>query len=178
MAEYIKELIDIGVASLKVEGRMRSLYYLATVIGTYRELIDDIYANTLTDEKMKEYQQRLDRVANRKTTTHFFKKFADNTDQYYTGRQEISNQDYLGQVIEYKDNLIKFYERNYFEVGDKVEVFTPNHDRIEFVVDELLAEDKNSVDVARHPDNIYYLGIKTDIEIPEYSMIKIVKRKD
>ena len=178
MAEYIKELIDIGVASLKVEGRMRSLYYLATVIGTYRELIDDIYANSLTDEKMKDYQQRLDRVANRKTTTHFFKKFADNTDQYYTGRQEISNQDYLGQVIEYKDNLIKFYERNYFEVGDKVEVFTPNHDRIEFVVDELLAEDKNSVDVARHPDNIYYLGIKTDIEIPEYSMIKIVKRKD
>ena len=178
MAEYIKELIDIGVASLKVEGRMRSLYYLATVIGTYRELIDDIYANSLTDEKMKDYQERLDRVANRKTTTHFFKKFADNTDQYYTGRQEISNQDYLGQVIEYKDNLIKFYERNYFEVGDKVEVFTPNHDRIEFVVDELLAEDKNSVDVARHPDNIYYLGIKTDIEIPEYSMIKIEKRKD
>lgn len=178
MAEYIKELIDIGVASLKVEGRMRSLYYLATVIGTYRELIDDIYENSLTDEKMKEYQERLDRVANRKTTTHFFKKFADNTDQYYTGRQEISNQDYLGQVIEYKDNLIKFYERNYFEVGDKVEVFTPNHDRIEFIVDELLDEDKNSVDVARHPDNIYYLGIKTDIEIPEYSMIKIVKRKD
>ena len=178
MAEYIKELIDIGVASLKVEGRMRSLYYLATVIGTYRELIDDIYANSLTDEKMKEYQERLDRVANRKTTTHFFKKFADNTDQYYTGRQEISNQDYLGQVIEYKDNLIKFYERNYFEVGDKVEVFTPNHERIEFVVDELLDEDKNSIDIARHPDNIYYLGIKTDIEIPEYSMIKIVKRKD
>ena len=178
MAEYIKELIDIGVASLKVEGRMRSLYYLATVIGTYRELIDDIYANTLTDEKMKDYQERLDRVANRKTTTHFFTKFADHNDQYYTGRQEISNQDYLGQVIEYKDNLIKFYERNYFEVGDKVEVFTPNHERIEFVVEELLDEDKNSVDVARHPDNIYYLGIKTDIEIPEYSMIKIVKRKD
>jgi len=178
MAEYIKDLIDIGVASLKVEGRMRSLYYLATVIGTYRELIDDIYEKNLTKEKMKNYQERLDRVANRKTTTHFFKKFADNTDQYYTGRQEISNQDYLGQVIEYKDNLIKFYERNYFEVGDKVEVFTPNHERIEFVVDELLDEDKNSIDVARHPDNIYYLGIKTDIEIPEYSMIKIVKRKD
>ena len=178
MAAYIKELIDIGVASLKVEGRMRSLYYLATVIGTYRELIDDIYADTLTNIKMKKYQERLDRVANRKTTTHFFKKFADNTDQYYTGRQEISNQDYLGQVIEYKNNLIKFYERNYFELGDIVEVFTPNHERIEFVVDKLLDEDKNEIDVARHPDNIYYLGIKTDIEIPEYSMIKIVKRNN
>ena len=176
MAEYIKELIDIGVASLKVEGRMRSLYYLATVIGTYRELIDDIYANTLTDEKMKDYQERLDRVANRKTTTHFFKKFADNTDQYYTGRQEISNQDYLGQVIEYKNNLIKIYERNYFEVGDTVEVFTPNHEREEFVVKRLLDEDKNEIDVARHPDSIYYVEVKTNIKIPEYSMLKIIKR--
>ncbi len=178
MAEYIKELIDIGVASLKVEGRMRSLYYLATVIGTYRELIDDIYNNSLTDEKMKDYQERLDRVANRKTTTHFFTKFADHTDQYYTGRQEISNQDYLGQVIEYKNNLIKIYERNYFEVGDTIEVFTPNHEREEFVVTRLLDEDKNLVDVARHPDSIYYVELKTNIKIPEYSMLKITKRNN
>ncbi len=176
MAEYIKELIDIGVASLKVEGRMRSLYYLAVVIGTYRELIDDIYNNSLTDEKMKDYQERLDRVANRKTTTHFFTKFADEKDQYYTGRQEISNQDYLGQVIEYKNNLIKIYERNYFEVGDTVEVFTPNHEREEFVVKRLLDEDKNEIDVARHPDSIYYVELKTKIKIPEYSMLKIIKR--
>ena len=177
MAEYIKDMIDIGVKSLKVEGRMRSLYYLAVVIGTYRELIDDIYNNSLTPEKMKDYQERLDRVANRKTTTHFFTKYADETDQYYTGRQEISNQDYLGQVIEYKNNLIKFYERNYFEVGDTIEVFTPNHEREEFIVERLLDEDKNEIDVARHPDNIYYVELKTNIEIPEYSMLKIINRK-
>jgi len=156
---------------------MRSLYYLATVIGTYRELIDDIYNNSLTPEKMKDYQERLDRVANRKTTTHFFTKFADETDQYYTGRQEISNQDYLGQVIEYKDNLIKIFERNYFEVGDTVEVFTPNHERVEFIVERLLDEDKNEIDVARHPDSIYYVELNTNIEIPEYSMLKIINRK-
>ena len=177
MAEYIKDLIDIGVKSLKVEGRMRSLYYLATVIGTYRELIDDIYANRLTDEKLSIYQERLDRVANRKTTTHFFTKEADFSDQYYTGRQEISNQDYLGQVIEYKDNLIKFYERNYFEVGDTIEVFTPNHGREMFIVEKLLDEEKNIVDVARHPDNIYYVELKTKMDIPEYSMLRIIKRK-
>ena len=125
---------------------------------------------------MKILKERLDRVANRETSTHYFMKEADYTDQYFTGRSEVSNQDYLGQVIEYKDNLLKFYERNYFEVGDLVEVFTPNKDHLEFVVEELFDEDMKACDVARHPDNIYYLKLSCDIEIPEYSMLKIVKR--
>ncbi len=176
MAEYIGDLIDIGVTSLKVEGRMRSLYYLATVIGTYREIIDRYYDKTLTPRVMEVLQERLDRVANRETSTHYFMKEADWTDQYYTGRSEVSNQDYLGQVIEYKDNLVKFYERNYFELGDLVELFTPNGEHISFVVDEIFDEDMNKVDVCRHPDNIYYLKLDSNIEIPEYSMIKIVER--
>ena len=176
MSMYIKDLIDIGVTSLKVEGRMRSLYYLATVIGTYRKIIDEIYDNTLTDEKMSIYEERLNRVANRETSTHYFLKEADETDQYFTGRQEISNQDYLGQVISFKNNLIKFYERNYFELGDLVEVFTPNGDDYTFTVEELYDEEMNKIDVARHPDNIYYLKINTNIDIPEYSMIRLVKR--
>ena len=178
MSEYIGDLIDIGVRSLKVEGRMRSLYYLATVIGTYREIIDRYYDHTLDEENMKVFQERLDRVANRETSTHYFMKEADYTDQYYSGRSEVSNQDYLGQVISYENGLIQFYERNYFEVGDIVELFTPRGDHLEFAVQELLDEDKNPVDVARHPDNIYYLKYETSIEIPEYSMIKVVRRKD
>ncbi len=177
MAAYIKDLIEIGVKSFKVEGRMRSLYYLATVIGTYREIIDSYYENTLTAEKMKVFQERLDRVANRETSTHYFMKQADETDQYFTGRSEASNQDYLGQVISYQDGLVKIYERNYFEVGDEVELFTPNHDHITFTVEELYDEDKNREEVARHPDSIYYLKVNTEIEIPEYSMIRIIKRK-
>ena len=176
MATHIGELIDLGVRSLKVEGRMRSLYYLATVIGTYRNIIDDYYNNKLTDEKMNLYQYRLDRVANRETSDHFFIKEADYTDQYYTGRSEASNQDYLGQVISYDNNLIKIYERNYFKVGDIIEVFTPNGDHQEFVCDKLFNSDMEEIDVARHPDDIYYIEYKTDIDIPEYSMIKIVSK--
>ena len=178
MAEYIGDLIDIGVTSLKVEGRMRSLYYLATVIGTYREIIDRYYDKTLTPEIMEVLQSRLDRVANRETSTHYFMKEANWTDQYYTGRSEVSNQDYLGQVISYKDGLVKFYERNYFEKGDLVELFTPSGEHISFVVTELYDEDMNRVDVCRHPDNIYYLKLDSDISIPEYSMIKIVERSN
>ena len=178
MANHIKDLIEIGVKSLKVEGRMRSLYYLATVIGTYRNIIDDYYNNELTEENMKIYQERLDRVANRETSTHFFMKEADYTDQYYSGRSEVSNQDYLGQVIEYDNEkkLLKFYERNYFEVGDKVELFTPTGHHLDFTVEKLYNEDLEVEDVARHPDNIYYLELDTIIEIPEYSMLKIVER--
>lgn len=178
MADYIPDLIDIGVTSLKVEGRMRSLYYLATVIGTYREIIDCYYEKTLDEEKMKVFRERLDRVANRETSTHYFMKEADYTDQYYSGRSELSNQDYLGQVISYQNGLLQFYERNYFEVGDTIEVFTPEGKHISFVLEKLYDENQNPVLVARHPDQIYYLELDTDIVIPEYSMMKIVKRRE
>ena len=82
----------------------------------------------------------------------------------------------MGQVISYDNNLIKIYERNYFKVGDIIEVFTPNGDHQEFVCDKLFNSDMEEIDVARHPDDIYYIEYKTDIDIPEYSMIKIVSK--
>lgn len=176
LSRHIGDLIDIGVKSLKVEGRMRSLYYLATVIGTYREIIDNYYNGTLDDDKMDVFEERLARVANRETSTQYLTKQADYTDQYYTGRSEVSNQDYLGQVISYDGKLVKFYERNYFEVGDYIEIFTPNGDREAFKLKKLYNEEMNPMDVARHPDNIYYLEFDSSFDIPEYSMIKIVSR--
>ena len=179
MSKHIGDLIDIGVRSMKVEGRMRSLYYLATVIGTYRDIVDNYYEGTLTPDLMEVFEERLNRVANRETTSHYFLKEADYTDQYYTGRVEVSNQDYLGQVISFdmENKLLKFYERNYFEVGDVIEVFTPNGAHLKFTLEKLYNEDMEKIDVARHPDNIYYLYLDTLIAIPEYSMIKIVSRK-
>lgn len=180
MARYIPDLIDIGVASLKVEGRMRSLYYLATVIGTYRKIIDLYYDGVLTEDKMNAFEGVLSRVANREVSTHYFMKEASYLDQYYTGRCEISNQDYLGQVISYdkKNKLIKIYERNYFEVGDTVELFTPKGDNLEFIVTKLFDSERQEIDVARHPDNIYYIYLSTDIEISEYSMIRLIGKKN
>ena len=176
LARYIGKLIDIGVTSLKVEGRMRSLYYLATVIGTYREIIDRYYDGSLTEDILETLEERLSRVANRAVSTHYLLKEADEEDQYYTGRNEASNQDYLGQVISYdkEKKLVKFYERNYFEVGDTVELFTPKGERVSFVVSKLYDEDMNLLDVARHPDNIYYIYLDTDIEIVAYSMIRLL----
>ena len=155
---------------------MRSLYYLATVIGTYREIIDRYYDGSLTEDILETLEERLSRVANRAVSTHYLLKEADEEDQYYTGRNEASNQDYLGQVISYdkEKKLVKFYERNYFEVGDTVELFTPKGERVSFVVSKLYDEDMNLLDVARHPDNIYYIYLDTDIEIVAYSMIRLL----
>ena len=175
MSSYIKDLIDIGVRSLKVEGRMRSLYYLATVIGTYRKIIDACYDNKLTDEFLNKQINILNRVANRETSTHYFLKEADYTDQYYTGRQELSNQDYLALVLSYdKDKgLLTLSERNYFEKGWEVELFTPNGDVISFVIDEIYDESMNPIGVARHPEEVLNIKLDTDIEIGSYSMIRL-----
>ena len=155
------------------------MYYAKVVTGGKEvpESNSAIYNNELTEEFISKQEMILSRVANRETSTHYLTKEADYTDQYYTGRSEASNQDYLGQVISYdkKNKLVKIYERNYFKVGDKVELFTPNKDTILFIVEELFNEDKEKIDIARHPDNIYYIYLDTDIDICEYSMIRLVK---
>lgn len=175
MSLYIKDLIDIGVRSLKVEGRMRSLYYLATVIGTYRKIIDACYENNLTDEFLKKQVKILSRVANRETSTHYFLKKADFTDQYYTGRQELSNQDYLGLITDYdRDNkVLTLIERNYFEKDWLVEVFNPNGDVVEFKIDEVYDKDMNPIGIARHPEEIIKLKVDTSIDLPMYSMMRV-----
>lgn len=173
MAEHIKELIDIGVASLKVEGRMRSHYYLATVMSSYRKIIDACYNNTLTDGLIKQQEKILSRVANRETSTHYFNHLADETDQYYTGRQELSNQDYLAYILSYDDNtkMVTISERNYFEPGTEVEIFMPSDKVISFTVDKIYDENMNELDKACHPEEI--LKIKVPDKVEEYSMMRI-----
>ncbi len=178
MAEYITDLIDIGVKSLKVEGRMRSLYYLATVIGTYREIIDRYYNKTLTKKIMQELEYRLSRVANREVSTHFFLKEADYDDQYYSGRQELSNQDYLGLITSYdkENNCIVLVERNYFKPSDKTEIFTPAGEVYKYTVDKIYDEDMNELEVARHPEQV--LKLKFDHSLPAYSMIRLITKEE
>ena len=173
MARYVSELIEMNVTSMKVEGRMRSLYYLATVIGAYIKIIYNYYNHTLTDEVLNKQEKILDRVANREVSTHYYLKEADASDQYYTGRVEISNQDYLGQVIDYDRYkcLLQIKERNYFKVGDKVTLFTPR-DEMTFTVSKIYDDSYNLVDVARHPDNIYFIEIKIAFDVCEYSMLR------
>lgn len=176
LAHYIKDMIEIGVTSLKVEGRMRSLYYLATVIGAYRKIIDAIYDGTLDDELLKRQDAILSRVANRETSSHFFCKEADETDQYYTGRQELSNQEYLAMVLDYEEakKQLIVVERNYFEKGDLVELFTPSGESYEFLISSIYDEENNLLEVARHPEQV--LKIPFDKKVETYSMIRLLRK--
>ncbi len=173
MAKYLDKLIASSVKSLKIEGRMRSSYYLATVISSYRRLIDDYYNNTLTLEKIEKEEKILSRVANRETSTHYYMKKADYTDQYYTGRQELSNQDFLGLVLSYdkKEKILTLTERNYFQEGDDVEIFTPSGKIYSFTIDEIYDSQMNRIKVARHPEEI--IKLKIDFEVEKDSMMRI-----
>lgn len=173
MLTKVKEMIEIGIVSLKVEGRMRSNYYVATVINTYRNLIDDYYENKLTEEKVEYYQKILDRVANREATIQFWDKLPTVNEQYYLGRNEVSNQDFLGIVKDYDEttSMVTITERNYFQTGDEVEIFGPNIKPFSFKMPDIYNKDGEKVNIGRHPEEI--LKFKLDKKVYPNDMIRI-----
>lgn len=173
MASNIKEIIEIGITSLKVEGRMRSNYYVATVINTYRNIIDDYYNNKLTDDRLNHYIKILNRVANREATVQFWDKLPTVEEQYYLGRNEVSNQDFLGVVLDYDEEtkIVTITERNYFKTGDVVEVFGPNIDTFTFTMPDIYDEDNNKVNIGRHPEEI--LRFKLDKKVYKNDIIRV-----
>ena len=173
MASKVGEMIDIGIISLKVEGRMRSNYYVATVINTYRNIIDDYYDNKLTDDRIIYYQKILDRVANREATVQFWDKLPTTHEQYYLGRSEVSNQDFLGIVTDYdeKRKIVTMTERNYFKTGDEVEIFGPNIKPFSFIMPDIYDIDDNLVNIGRHPGEI--LKFKLDKRVYPNDIIRI-----
>lgn len=173
MLTKVKEMIEIGIVSLKVEGRMRSNYYVATVINTYRNLIDDYYENKLTEEKVEYYQKILDRVANREATVQFWDKLPTVNEQYYLGRNEVSNQDFLGIVKDYDEttSMVTITERNYFQTGDEVEIFGPNIKPFSLKMPDIYNEDGEKVNIGRHPEEI--LKFKLDKKVYPNDMIRI-----
>lgn len=171
MVPFIKNMIDAGVNSFKIEGRMRSIYYVSTVILIYRRLIDKILNNTLTSEYSSYALNILNRVANRESTPQFFDKLPGVNEQYYLGRCEYSNQDFLGLVIDYKDGIATIEERNYFKIGDEVQFFGPSTETKNFRIEEILDEDEKMVEEANHPQMI--VKIRVPFELKKYDMMRL-----
>ena len=171
MVPFIKDMIDAGVNSFKIEGRMRSIYYVSTVILIYRRLIDKILNNTLTPEYSNYALNILNRVANRESTPQFFDKLPGVNEQYYLGRCEYSNQDFLGLVIDYKDGIATIEERNYFKIGDEVQFFGPSTETKNFRIEEILDEDGKIVEEANHPQMI--VKIRVPFELKKHDMMRL-----
>lgn len=156
----ITKMIDIGVKSLKIEGRMKSIYYIATVVRCYRMLIDE-YTSTGKIIDYDFYINEILKAENRLTATGFlFNKVGPN-EQLYNVRSETPTKEFLGIVLDYNEEtrIATIEQRNYFEVGEEVEFFGPNLQNTNFKVLEMFDQDMNNLEVARHPLQIIKMEV-------------------
>lgn len=171
MVRHIPEMIKLGVNSFKIEGRMRSIYYIATVLHTYKQIFEKIRTNSLTDEYIYYACSIINRVANRESTPQFFEGLPGVNEQYFCGRKEESNQDFLGLVLDSSENAVTLEVRNYFKVGDVVQIFGPKMETIEFKLEDITNEDGEKLDFCNQPKSI--VKIKVPAICDKYSMMRV-----
>ena len=173
MLKHISEMIELGIASFKIEGRMRSQYYIATVVSVYRKIIDS-YCQNIKIIEYNKYEQILRNCANRDSIVQFYDGNYDCSCSYYNGREEVSNQDFLGIVLDYDVNtkLATVQQRNFFKRGDFVEAFGPDY-IYDFQINEIYDEDGNLIDVVRHPKQI--VKVKVECQLYSEDMLRIKK---
>ena len=173
MISNIESMINRGVNSFKVEGRMRGIYYIATVIHTYRKLIDQIKNNTLDEREVRYALDILNRSANRDSSPQFYDGLPTEKEQYFLGRQEISNQDFLGLVLDYdeEEKMVLLEQRNYFKKGDIVEFFGPETATFTYTVHTILNDKDEEIEVANHPNMLVKLPV--DKPLHKWDMMRI-----
>lgn len=165
MIEHIPELLESGIDSLKIEGRMKTALYVATVARTYRKAIDDYQKDPkLYEENMPWYLEQISNCTYRQFTTGFFFGKPDETTQIYDGNTYVKEYTYLGIIGEEKEGTYRIEQRNKFSVGETIEVMKPNGENVEVTVKRILTEDGEEQESAPHPKQVLYvdLGIKVD----------------
>lgn len=166
----IKELLEIGISSLKVEGRMKSIHYIATVISAYRMMIDDYDKGCM--RSLDVYQTEIKKAENRLTSFGFFEGETTTEQQLYNSRSEVPTKEFVGLVQNYdydKKELI-LEQRNYFEPGDWLEILQPDKTIIHFRPKSLMDKDRISLDAARHP--LQTIRVDCAIAIEKNSIVR------
>jgi U32 family peptidase len=166
--EYVKDLIDIGIDSLKIEGRTKSYYYTARATNAYRAAIDDALQNKSFNPQLKE---DLNNLSNRGYTAGFFARFApENLQSYSDNRSFSSKQQFVGEIISYEKET-KLYTidvKNNFKIGDEIQIINPQ-ERKTVVIDRILNEKKESVKVA--PGSGYIVKLSLPIKTHKYTLL-------
>ena len=174
--KYIPKLMELGVASLKIEGRMKSMYYLAVVVRSYRMLIDAYYEKGfVTEEDIKKAEIEIGKVENRLTSNGFFDGLPKVEGQLYDDRCEHPTKEFIGYVLDYdKDtNMALIEQRNYFKPGDMVEFFGPKLENTVIKIEEIIDyETKEKLEVACHP--LQLLLIKVPFVVRKDDMVRKV----
>lgn len=174
---FIKDMIDANVASLKIEGRMKSNYYIATVVKTYRKLIDEIYREKdISQERLDYYQNEFSKAENRLTCTGFLGGIPDEHAHLYDVNGSGVTHEFIGYILDYDadSQRAKVEVRNYFLLNDTLEVFGPSIDNQRFMASDILDEEGQIVEVCNRPMSIVY--INTPFPVAQHDMIRRVTK--
>lgn len=177
--DYLPKLLSLGVSSLKIEGRMKSTYYIATVVRTYRMLIDEMYEHgCIQKESLEEAKKEIAKAENRLTSCGFLGGMVTPKEQLYDVRNEEPTKEYVGYVLDYdSDKEVALIEqRNYFKIGDTLEFFGPKLKNTNYVVEQMKdALTGETLEVARHP--LQQIQMKVPFPLHRHDMVRIVKEK-
>ena len=172
MIEHIPELVDSGIDSFKIEGRMKTALYVATVARTYRRAIDDYLTSPdLYRQNMDWYLDQISNCTYRQFTTGFFFGKPDENAQIYDNNTYVKEYTYLGIVGECNDaGLYRIEQRNKFSVGEQIEVMKPDGENIEVTVRRILDEEGNEMESAPHPKQVLYIDLGCPLE--QYDILR------
>ena len=173
MIEHIPEICRAGIDSLKIEGRMKTALYVATVARTYRKALDDFYES---EEKyranMEWYKSEIGKCTYRQFTTGFFFGKPTNETQIYDNNTYVNEYIYLGIIEEVcEDGLVRIEQRNKFCVGDTIEIMKPNGDNVSVTVEGMYDEEHNPVESCPHSKQLIYL--KLSIMPEQYDLLRV-----
>ncbi len=161
MIEHIPEMIEAGIDSFKIEGRMKTALYVATVARTYRKAIDDYLEDPkLYEKNMPWYLDQISNCTYRQFTTGFYFGKPGEESQIYDSNTYMREYTYLGIVGEVKDGLLKIEQRNKFSVGETIEIMKANGDNPRVRVQRILDQEGNEMESAPHPKQVLYLELE------------------
>lgn len=171
----LKQLVKSNVTSLKIEGRMKSEYYLATVVSAYRMFLDSLDVEDI-DDLIKKTNDELAKAENRPTFSGFYQSIPDEHGHLYGKNGAGVTQEFLGVVLEYDETtqMAKFQVRNHFEVGTSCEAFGPSHRPIVFEVTHIINSDNEHVNRVYKPMEVIKLKIPYKVDNGDF-IRKIVK---
>lgn len=172
MIEHIPDLVDAGIDSYKIEGRMKTALYVATVARTYRKAIDDyLESPEKYQENMDWYLEQIKSCTYRQFTTGFFYGKPTDETQIYENNTYEKGYTYLGIVGPKNENgMYRMEQRNKFSVGETIEVMKPNGDNIEVTVKRLVDEDGKDMDSCPHPQQVFYVDL--GVELDEFDILR------
>lgn len=165
MIEHIPELMDAGIDSLKIEGRMKTALYVATVARTYRKAIDDYKKDIkLYRQNMPWYKEQISNCTYRQFTTGFYFGKPDEETQIYDSNTYVKEYTYLGIIGAEKGGMYRIEQRNKFSVGEKIEIMKPDGRNIDVTVRRIVDEEGKEQESAPHPKQVLYvdLGCQAD----------------